>query len=277
MLFILIMGLGCWVYFSQPKSKSVYEAKADFILNNDTSTLITKLNSSQNLYEGVFSQDARLTELINIIEQLNSFETDLLSLSINHKSTSNKIDKINKSYKILEQERKNLIKTCSIYITSMQGNTAVDGSWERELYNSLFNKTATYITNYCSAFEQSATYIFNTINTSCELKHQLYRVCIYSIKHSINSIVSSQIVDNFALEFIANNIQLDNGNIQINSSLVGGQFSEEALQFIQAISKCDIAQFVANLKTNYFLIINPSSETNNEKLATFYIKKILEV
>ncbi len=277
MCVILLIGAGIWLYISREKSTTLYQAKSDFVLSEDTTILNTKLATSESLYESIDSTDSRITILLTVINKLNSFEADLTSQVVSNNTKSSKINKLNKGYKKLANEREDLIKYCDTYIISMTGNTAADGTWAKDLYNNLFNHTVNYIKNYCSNLEASSDYVFTKINTASQLKHQLYRLYIYSVKDALENINNYQFGKTFALTTFNSLITLNNGNFQLKESLIGGEYSEQALKFVNTITKCDMSTFVKNLEANYNSIINDTAETPAEKLATLYLKQILGV
>lgn len=274
---IILIGSGLWLYFSREKSTTLYQAQSSFLLSEDTTELKSKLQTSEDLYQPINPTDSRISNLLVVLDKLNLFEEDLTSQTILNNTKSSKINKINKQYTKLKSERKELIKYCDTYIISMRGNTAVDGPYIQELYNNIFNKTTAYVYNYCVTIGSSADYIFTKINTSSNLKYQTLRIYIEAVKDCIENIKNNSFSDTFTLDNLNNLIVLVNGNIQLKSTVIGGEYSNQALKFVDNISKCDIKAFIDNFKVNYNSIINDSKDTPAEKLAMLYLKQTLGV
>ena len=93
----------------------------------------------------------------------------------------------------------------------------------------------------------------------------------------LNEVSDYEFSSTFTVNKIDNFISLQNDAISLDTNLVGGEFSYEALRFKHYIVNCDMDTFVANFEENYSTYIDIETETSNEKLAMYYLKKCFGV
>lgn len=277
-LILSLVGVGIWVVVNAQKIKPLYKANCEFILSDDTATLATKISTAHSLYTiEVMSSETRLDVLKSVVIKLDDFEKDLnayLSLS-NVKAKKTK--SLSKSYTELSNIRSQLIKDYSEYITRMSGDINADGDALQNLYNEIFSKTVNYLHSYNKCFALTTNHVFKSVYTSDTIKQELYTLYSLGVNDLLNNISNNNFKSVSLINRLNNGIKLSNNNLVIKDSVDGGEFSIQALNFKKYFNASNKTTLINNFESYYPNIINPATETSNEKLAVYYAKQILEI
>lgn len=278
-LTLSLVGIGIWLGIRNKNIKPLYQASCEFVFSEDAETLTDKITEAQTLYTTVSSSDKRLTTLQTIILKIDSFEQDLnahLSLSTDKPKNTKTLSK---SYSNLSNFRTRLIKDYNEYITRMSGNTQADGPMMQKLYNELFNKTASYLRTYNNCFLNTSSYVFGKVYTANSIKAPLYSLYAHSVNNLLNNVKDNQFSSLTLINKLNASIRLENQNIYLKSSVKGGEFSLEALNFRKYFNSCNISNLIQNFEVYYSQVasIAPATETSSEKLTIYYAKQILEI
>ena len=276
-LILALLGTGAWIFVRRNKVKSLYQANCDFVVNEDSSTLISKMTYAQNLYSAILSSESRLTTLQTIIIKMDEFEKDLNSYLVLSTAKAYKTKKLSKSYSSLIKSRKTLINNYDEYITRMSGDINADGPAIQILYNNLFNKTVDYLYSYNNCFQQTSNYVFSKVYKADSIKSELYTMYSLGVTNLLNNISNNKFSSTTLITKLNNGITLFNGNIKLVDAIKGGEFSVEALNFKKYFNNSDLSILINNFNTYYNSTINLDTETSNEKLAIYYAKLILEI
>lgn len=278
-LTLSLAGLGIWLGIRNKNVKPLYQASCEFVFNEDAETLTDKITEAQTLYTTVSSSDKRLTTLQTIILKIDSFEQDLnahLSLSTDKPKNTKTLSK---AYSNLLNSRTRLIKDYNEYITRMSGNTQADGPMMQKLYNELFNKTASYLRTYNNCFLNTSNYVFGKVYTANSIKAPLYSLYSHGVNNLLDNVINNQFSSLTLINKLNTSIRLENQNIYLKSSVKGGEFSFEALNFRKYFNSCNISNLIQNFEVYYSQVasIAPATETSSEKLTVYYAKQILEI
>lgn len=276
-LILALLGTGAWIFVRRNKVKSLYQASCDFVINEDSSTLISKMTNAQNLYNSILSSESRLTTLKTIIIKMDEFEKDLNSYLVLSTAKAHKTKRLSKSYSSLIKSRKTLINNYDEYITRMSGDINADGPAIQILYNNLFNKTVGYLYSYNNCFQQTSNYVFSKVYKADSIKSELYTMYSLGVTNLLNNISNNKFSSTTLITKLNNGITLFNGNIKLVDAIKGGEFSVEALNFKKYFNNSDLSILINNFNTYYNSTINLDTETSNEKLAIYYAKLILEI
>jgi len=276
-LILALLGIGVWYSIQQRNAKTLYKLSTEFVLSEDSNTLLDNISSAESLYNKQATiTESRLTSLHTIISKIDTFEQDLtsyLALS-NIKASSTK--NLNKSYKSLSAARDTLISNYNEYIARMSGNTLIEGNAADNLHNEIFNKTVNYVARYNSCFHSTATYIFNKVYKVDTIKSELYDLYYRGVKSLLGNISNNQFTNLGMIEKLNTGITLVNNNIYLKPSVKGGEFNVMALNFKKHYNNSDLGKLIKNFETYYNSSIDINTETSNEKLAIYYAKQILE-
>ena len=276
-LIAALTGTGIWLFVRYNNVKPLYKANCEFVFSEDTTSLTNKITQAQTLYNQVIASETRLVTLNEIISKINNFERDLNSYLVLLNSKSKTTKKLSKSYTNLTKTRSILITDYDEYITRMSGDINADGPAIQNLYNDIFNKTVDYLYDYISCFSSTSNYVFSKVYTVDTIKAELYSLYSLGVNELLNNISNNQFAYTIIISRLNNVISLTNGNMTIKSSIIGGEFSQEAFKFKQHFNNSDLSVLIDNFNIYYGLSINVNLETSNEKLAVYYAKKILEI
>lgn len=277
LLVLTLIGTGVWLVVSYNKTKPLYQSHCDFILDEDTNDLSTKMAQAQTLYTSLFSSETRVATLHTIVEKIDTFEKDLNTYLILHASNSKTSKKLSKNYSTLSSKRATLIKNYNEYITRMSGDINAEGPMVQNLYNDLFDKTVTYLISYNKYFISTSNYVFNKVYKAESIKPELYSLYSAGVSDLLNNISNHNFDSTILINRLNNGIKLSNNNIFIKNTIVGGEFGTNAIKFQQYFNNSNLENLVKNFNTYYGLTISPITETSNEKLAVYYAKTILEI
>ena len=259
-----LLGVGAYLLFKNTKKEPLYNSHSAFVLSQDSDTLITNISAAENLYQTKVAVDR--------------FEQDLNSYLVLTKSKDSTSNKLSKKYKNLTKERQALIVNYKEYITRMSGNIYIDGNAPQNLYNQIFDKTVQYLYSYSSCFNSTTSYVFEKVYKVDTLKEELYALYSAGITSLLNDISNHQFENINLVLSLNNKINLtENNNIALKSSIDGGEYSTEALNFKKYYNQSNISTLIENLKTINPSTIDPSTETSSEKLTIYYMNQILEV
>lgn len=276
-LVLTLTGTGIWLVIHNNDIKPLYKTSCEFIHHNNTNELVDKITVAQTKTTVDIPNKDRLTVLQNIIVKIDTFEKDLnsyLSLStVKAKNTK----KLSKSYEDLLKTRKALIKNYDEYITRMSGDLNPGESAIQSLYNELFNTTVSYIYKYNDCFKSTTSHVFSKVYTGESIKPELYTLYSLGVSNLLNNISNNQFTNTALITRLNNIINLSNGNIQIVSTIKGGEFSVEALNFQTHFNNSNLSILIDNFNAYYSLSINPNVATSSEMLAVYYAKLILGV
>ena len=274
---LALVGVGIWLIVRNNKTSNLFTNVSSFVYSDDAENLSSKINTANELYQSkVDSADQRLTISRNIIIKLDEYNKNLNNDIVFSKNTSSTANTLNKSYRDLTGVRTLLLQDYDQYITRMSGNIHADGTAVYDLYNDIFNKTIEYITKYNTSFANINNYC-QSLKQSNNLKYSIYSLYSSSVNNLISNISNHQFSNINSITILNNIIKSDHSNILINPSLVGGEFSMEALQFKQFFNNSNLNNIVENFDSYYNSTIDVGSEKSNEKLAVYYLKLILEV
>ena len=277
-LVLVLSGGGIWLYVRNRNASNLYELSTNFVYSQSTNNLTTCMTSAESLYRSkVSSSENRITNLQAIIVKLNKFEKDLITYLSLSNTKASKTKSLNKTYQSLSRTRNRLITDYNEYITRMQGNINIDGTAVRNLYNELFNKTVNFVYDYNSCFNSTSSYVFGKVYTVDTIKAELYELYSGGVSDLLNHISNNQF---YSTDFIARlnkGIKLDNNNLCVKTSVDGGEFSVNALNFKKYFINSNLDTLVTNFEIYYYATINPTTETSNEKLTVYYAKQILEI
>lgn len=276
-LILSLGGVGIWLFIRNRNIKPLYDANCEFILSEDTQALKTKIAQAEILYAEVVSGETRLATLHNIITKLDTFDSDLNSYLVVKKIKPSKTKSLSKSYSNLTKTRSTLLVEYDEYITRMSGNLNADGSAVEVLYDKLFNKTVSYIYKYNECFNKTSNYVFTKVSKVDTIKQELYSLYSLSVSNLLNNISSNNFTSTTLIKKLNNAINLSNGNIVINSSVAGGEFSETAFKFKSHFRNSNLTILINNFVTYCNETIDINTETSNEKLAIYYAKQLLEI
>lgn len=277
LLVLSLVGVSVWFFVFNRNVKPLYKANCEFVLSQDTESLKTKIAKAETLYNESVSSETRLTTLSEIIDKLDTFESDLNSYLVLCNAKPKSTKKLSKSYTELIKSRSTLINEYDEYIARMSGNLNADGSAVENLYNDIFNKTVSYIYKYNSCFNQTSNYVFTKVYTVGTIKPELYSWYSLSVNNLLNNIVNNQFTKTVLVTKLNSAITLTDGNLNIKETVIGGEFNEMALKFKLHYNNCDTSVLIDNFISYYNLNVNVDIETSNEKLAVHYAKQILEI
>ena len=277
-LTLTMVGLGIWMVVRANKIKPLYKANCEFILSEDTETLVSKMEYAHSLYTNkVLSTETRLDVLKTVVLRLDDFEKDLNSYLTFSRVKASKTKKLSKSYINLSHTRAELIKDYSEYITRMSGNLNADGNALQSLYNEIFGETVSYIRDYNKCFLLTSEHVFNKVYTADTIKQELYTFYSLGVKDLLDNIANNNFESVVLINRLNSAIDLQDNNLVIKQHIDGGEFSIPAIKFKQHFNLSDKTLLINNFETYYNTTINPTSETSNEKLAIYYAKQILEI
>lgn len=271
------IGGGYWLFANYKSPKTLYKANCDFIVNNDTESLIENMSYAQTLYDSIVPSDRRIETLNIIISKIDNFEQDLNAYLVLSTANAKSTKSLSREYSSLTKSRKSLITNYEEYIDRMSGNTQADGPMLQQLYNDLFVKTVKYLRDYNNCFGKTTNYVFTKVYNADSIKHQLYTLYSCAVTDLLNNITNNQFNSVVTITRLNSGINLENNNIKIKNNVSGGEFSTNALNFKKYFNSSNLTTLVSNFNTYYGLTINPITETSNEKLAVYYAKLILEV
>ncbi len=284
-LVLLVCGVGFYIYTNNFKAKPLYETNTQFVINEDTENLILKINDAHDSY--IYSGETRLTTLSLIISKLDSFEKDLNSYLVLSNINTSSTKKLSKSYENLTKHRKALITNCEEYITRMEGDKNADGPAIQNLYNDLFNKTLKYVKEYNKCFESTSKFVFSKVYKADTLKTEVYSLYSKALQDVIDNVANNRFGDLSLINRLnkgvtlsniptsLNTTKLLNYNLNINSSIEGGEFSTIAQNFKTNFKNSDMQILVENFNSYYRLNFNNCD--SNEKLAVFYLSQLLNL
>lgn len=255
--------------------KPLYNACCEFTTSEDTATLNSKITDAQKLYNSIFASETRLNTLNIVIKKLDTFEQDLNYYLIVNTKENKKSKSLSKSYSKLYKSRKTLIKNYNEYITRMSGNLNADGPALQKLYNELFNKTVDYIYSYNDIFLRTSEFVFKKVYKNNKIKDELYKLYSSSVLNLLNNISSNQFSNTTTIARLNNKLILQEHNIVFSNSIVGGEFSAQALNFEKHFNNSDLTKLINNFNIYYSENINATTETSSEKLAVYYVKQLL--
>lgn len=281
LIIIISAGALLWIFVFNKDASDLYTACSNYVYSDDSETLQTSIQKAHSLYTLNNRGDTgenRLAQFGNIIDKINTFEKDLVSyLTLDN----NKSSKISKSYKSLSGSREHLINELTIYITRMSSNTEVGNSATiKNLYEDILLSTVDFVKQYNSCFESSVNYVFTEVYTTSNIKRELYLLYSACVSDVINTMSSKQFPNMPVVNKLNSSIKLEYSCIQFASTISGGEFSKEALKFKQYFNQGSLTNFASNFITYYNETnsgFSPKDETSNEKLAMYYLKKILEM
>lgn len=280
LIIVLILagvGIGIWLVVRKNNSQNLYQVSVDFSTSEKQSDLTNSIVTAQALYRaGTGSADGKLTALCNALIQMDQIQDDVNTYLI-YSSDKKVSSKLKKSFKSLSGERDLLLDEYDKYKTRMSGNISADGNAIHDLYNGMFSSTASYIYKYSDCLTSTINYAFSKVYTMSSMKFTMYSMYISSVRNMLNEVSDYEFSSTFTVNKIDNFISLQNDTISLDTNLVGGEFSYEALRFKHYIVNCDMDTFVANFEKNYPTHIDIETETSNEKLAMYYLKKCFGV
>lgn len=277
---VSLVGVSIWFFVRKNKTRPLYETCVDFTYSSNTQSLHDDVVKAQNLYsQKGSSSDTRLTTLGNIILKLDAIQNDLNSYLILSNAKASSTNKLSKSYKSLSGTRNVLLTNLDEYITRMSGNTNISGSAVNDLYNDILDDTVSYIYKYSSCVESINNYVFNKVYKTDNIKQQIYLLYLTSSNHLLGNISNHQFESTSLITITRfnSNIKIVDGVIKLRDTNLGGEFSNNAMMFKSNFNKSNVAVLVKNFETYYSVTINPTTETNVEKLAVHYLKLIMEV
>lgn len=274
-LILAIAGTSVYFIVKHSKPTPLYKANSSFILDEDTTSLTSKITQAQTLYAKEVSGDTRLLVLHNAINKLDTFELDLNSYLVLNTVKAKSTKKLSKMYSNLNSSRNTLIKNYDEYITRMSGNLNADGNAIQKLYNDIFNKTVAYLYDYNTCFIQTSNFVFSKVYKAGTIKTELYTLYSLSVNNLLNNIKNNQFENTSLITRLNNGINLNNNNIVIVASVNGGEYSTQALNFKKYFNSSNLTVLVENFNTYYNASINVDTETSSEKLAVYYAKQIL--
>ncbi len=278
-LALSLVGATAFLIVKNTKKVPLHQAHLDFAYSKDCVKLTDCMTEAETLYQTkVASGETRLTTLQNVIMELDSFEKDLntyLTLSSTKNSTTNKLSN---KYQSLTRERNHLISNYNEYIVRMKGNINIEGNATKTLYNQIFDQTVDYVYKYNDCFKANYTYIFSKVYKPETIKRELYSLYSAGVSDLMDNISNHQFENINLIEYLNNKINLNtSGNVIINSSIDGGEFSVDALNFKKYYNLSNTEILINTFKTTTPSSINPETETSSEKLAIYYINQLLEV
>ena len=277
---ISLVGVGIWFFVRKNKAQPLYETCIDFAYSSNTKTLLDNITEAQNLYsQKSHSGDTRLTTLGDIVLKLDIFQKDLSSYLILSNAKPSTTNKLSKSYKSLSGTRNVLLTNLDEYITRMSGNTNISGSAINDLYNDILEDTTSYIYRYTNCIKSLNIHVFNKVYKSDNIKYEIYSLYIESVNNLLNNVSNHQFSSTSLITITRfnSNIQIVDGVVKLRETSLGGEFSNNALMFKSNFNKSNVSELVKNFETYYTVTINPTIETNAEKLTVHYLKLIMEV
>ncbi len=274
-LTLSLAGVGVWVFVRSRNIKPLYQANCEFVISEDSSSLKTKIARAEELY--TLSGETRLTTLWEVIDKIDTFESDLNSYLVLCNAKPKSTKKLSKSYINLIKARSTLINEYDEYITRMSGNLNADGPAIQNLYNDIFNKTVSYIYKYNECFNQTSNYVFDKVYNTDTIKPELYLLYSLGVNNLLNNISNNHFTSTTLITKLNNAITLTEGNLTIKDAVIGGEFSEYAFRFKIHFNSCNLSILINNFINYCNLNINPDNETSNEKLAVHYAKLLLEI
>lgn len=271
-LVIILAGVLVWFFVFKNANSGLYSSTSSYIHNDNTTTLQTYLAQSNQLYttnsRGETTEN-RLLMLAEVIDKMNIFEKDLNAyLVVDAKKTS----KISKSYKILEGSRELLLEDLDKYIIRMSGNTAVDGTSVKDLYNDMVVKTANFIGEYNECFIKTVNYVFDKVYTSGNIKKELYTLYSYGVNNLISTMENYKFPNANMIKLLNDCIKLENNSIKF--TVDGGEFHANALNFKTYFYQSNLSNIVENFITYYYSTADITDSLSNEQLTAYYFKLV---
>ncbi len=278
-LILAIICTGIWLIINRSKPKQLYKVSCEFTNTEVSSELVSKITTAQDLYSIISTSDNRIPVLKNIIIKLDSFEKDLNSsmVLISSKKNSKSANELSKSYSNLIKSRKQLLKIYDEYITRMSGNINADAvpAPLQNLYNELFGKTIDYLYEYNNCFKDSSKFVFEKVYKIDTIKLEVYSLYSLAVDNLLNTITNNRFSNTTLITKLNSGINVNNGILQLSPSIVGGEFSLQALKFKHHFNNSNKNNLIINFNSYYSQSINPATETSSEKLAVYYAKLIL--
>ena len=250
-LILAILCTGIWLVISRNKPKSLYNVSCEFTNSKASSELTEKMTTAQTLYNVISTSDNRIPVLKSIIIKLDGFEKDLNSsmVLISSKKNTKTADELSRSYSNLIKSRKKLIKIYDEYITRMSGNINADGTPAplQNLYNQLFNKTVDYLYEYNKCFNSTSKYVFEKVYTIDTVKLEVYSLYSLAVDNLLNTITNNKFTGTTLITKLNSGINVTDGVLQLSPSIVGGEFSLQALKFKHHFNNSNLNNLIVSV------------------------------
>lgn len=262
--------------------KEIYNNICDFHISADANNLQDSLNNCANQTEDVLSsyltaqQKEYLYDIGTTLDKMVASENYLMTKLLFDNTKTLATNKIAVNYKTLTDKRSDLLHKCQIYRIKMSGNIYGDPVGT---FRIMVEDTLNYLDYYADTLQLLNDYIYNTVKLSNETTHNLISIHLDVVKNACNNFEvltfkndTLSNLNNFNNRFRF----LDNGNLAVSSSIIGGLYSIEAHNFNRYYSNCDKAEFALKLSSFKSLSINPLTEKSYTRLAYYYFNLVVK-
>lgn len=253
-------------FHTSPDSNNLKDGLTNCAIQTEE-VLATTLNSAQKEY---------LYDLSTTLDKLAASESYLMSKLLFDNRKALATNQIANNYNDLSAKRSDLIHKILIYRIKMSGNIYGDPVGT---FNIMVEDVLSYLDDYTNTLQQLNNYVYNTLNLNNETAFNLISIH-FDIVHNVCNNYKDLTFLNATLETL-NNFNsrfrfLDNGNLVVNSTLIGGLYSNEAYQFNRYYSNCDKAKFAIKFVDMKNLSINPVTEKDYTHLAFYYLNLLVK-
>lgn len=214
-------------------------------------------------------------ELEETLDKLIDSENHLSSKLIFDNKKGVVTNKISTRYATLTDMRTELIHKFRIYKIKMSGNTY--GSPE-STFDDIVDDLLEYLDYYAKTIDLLNDYVFESVNLSNETTHNIISIYTHLVSNLCENFGDLKFENNtfLSIQLFNNRFAFDNDDNLIVGSIVGGLYSLDAYKFNDYYKKCNAENFATNFYSISLQSINIANERNNEKLAYYYLNRILK-
>ncbi len=214
-------------------------------------------------------------ELEETLDKLIDSENHLSSKLIFDNKKSVITNKISDRYSTLVDIRTSLIHKFSVYKIKMSGNTY--GNPE-STFDDIVLDLLDYLDYYSQTINLLNDYVYESVNLSNETTHNIISVYTHLVSNLCNNYSNLTFGKNtfLSIQLFNNRFAFDDDSNLIVGSSVGGLYSLDAYKFNGYYKKCNTTNFALNFYAISLPSINVTTEKDSEKLAYFYLDRILK-
>lgn len=214
-------------------------------------------------------------ELEETLDKLTDSENHLSSKLIFDNKKGVVTNKISTRYSTLTDMRTELIHKFRIYKIKMSGNTY--GNPE-STFEDIIGDFLDYLDYYAKTIDLLNDYVFDSVNLSNETTHNIISIYTHLVSNLCDNFVDLGF-ENFTflnIQLFNNRFAFDNDDNLIVGSTAGGLYSLDAYKFNACYKKCNVEKFALNFYSTSLISIDITTERSNEKLAYYYLNRILK-
>ena len=279
---LTIFGVGFLFLRNLHSGRQVYNNVCSFHISPDSNNLKDSLNNCAIQTEEVLaitltsSQKEYLYDLSTTLDKLTASENFLMNKLLFDTRKALATNQIANNYQNLTEKRSDLIHKILIYRIKMSGNIYGDPVGTFDI---IIKDILSYLNDYASTLQQLNSYVYDTLNLSNETTFNLISIHLEIVKNACDN-YEDLVFLNRTLETLSDfNSRfkfLDNGNLKVNSGIVGGLYSIEAYQFNRYYSNCDKTKFALKFMDYKNSPITPATEKDYTRLAYYYLNLLIK-